>query len=257
MSISNKDSEEKKSEENNILSANKQKYSFIYNNNMNIITMNIKNDSLKLNVSINKIDENNNNNNNENANYYSKTYTFNELLKFNDIFKVCNNIKDIKKILDDIFMNKPIIEIEENNIKIIITKSITYSFDFNLPKTEKKIYEQDIEEVNNINKRQESNININNHIHNKDKNKYLIINNINFNIKSTHIDENNDKIAQNIKLKKRILTLEENQKNFKNLLQELENDKENRIKLLEEQLNKIKDKINKEETNSISHLFFD
>jgi hypothetical protein len=222
--------------------------------------MNIKNDSLKLNVCINKVDENrdnNNNNNNESANYYSKTYTFNELLKINDIFKGCNSIKDIKKILDDIFMNKPIIEIEENNIKIIITKTITYSFDFNLPKAEKKIYEQDIEEVNNINKKQENNINIYNHIHNKDKNKYLIINNINFNIKSTHLDENSDKIGQNIKLKKRILTLEENQKKFKNLLQELENDKENRIKLLEEQLNKIKDKINKEETNSISHLFFD
>ena len=255
MSISNKDLEEKKSEE----FINKQNYSLIYNNNMNIITMNIKNDSLKLNVCINKVDENNdnNNNNNESANYYSKTYTFNELLKINDIFKGCNSIKDIKKILDDIFMNKPIIEIEENNIKIIITKTITYSFDFNLPKAEKKFYEQDIEEVNNINKNQENNINICNHIHNKDKNKYLIINNINLYIKSTHLDENNDKICQNIKLKKRILTLEENQKKFKNLLQELENDKENRIKLLEEQLNKIKDKINKEETNSISHLFFD
>ena len=256
MSIVNKDLEKIKNEEKNILSDNKQNYSFVYNNNNNVITTNIKNEFLKLDVCINKVDENSNNNNNEHTNYYSKIFSFNELLKINDIFKGCNNIKDIKKILDNIFINKPLIEIEENNIKINIKETVTYSFDINLPKTDKNIYEQKIEEID---KKQENNINNinNNHIPDKDKNKYIIINNINFNIKS-NIDDNNDKMNnQNEILKKRIITLEENQKKFRNLLEELEKDKENRIKLLEEQLNKIKDKINKEETNSISHLFFD
>ena len=170
MSIVNKDLEQIKNEEKNILLDNKQNYSFVYNNNNNVITTNIKNDLLKLDVCVNKVDENNNNNNNENTNYYSKIFSFEELLKINDIFKGCNKIKDIKKILDNIFINKPLIEIEENNIKINIKETITYSFDFNLPKTDKNIYEKEIEEID---KKQENNIiNINNnYIPDKDKNK--------------------------------------------------------------------------------------
>ena len=44
--------------------------------------------------------------------------------------------------------------------------------------------------------------------------------------------------------------MEENQKNLKKIFEEIEKDKEKKIKLLEEQLNKIREKIKKQENNS-------
>ena len=247
--IINKDLGKDKIEENNkITNNNNHYYSFINNNNENIITMKIINNLLKLNVCIKELNGPNNNINN--INYYSKIFELNELIKINEIFKYCKEIKDVVKILDKIFLNNPLIIIEENKIKIYMKETIVYSFNFDLPKTEKTIFEQETEETSKILYNNNNNNNINNN--NKD---FIIVKNINLNINS--YKDNNCTFNENIKLKNRILILEENQKKTRDLLEELKKDKENKIKLIEEKLNKIKEKINKEETNSLSHLFFD
>lgn len=246
MSLINNNSEKKEikeknenDEKNKICSAkdikrNRNIYSFIYNNKMNIITLEFINNKINLKACIKEIDENNNYNN---INYYSKNFKLSDLTNLNEIFKLYNNINDIKQLLNNIFLNKPLISIEESSIKIYIKESITFSFNFELPKIDKKFWENECFNKSII----QSNNNNNNLVIDKIID-FFILGKINL-----KLDENNQ-------LKKRIMVLEEKQKMLKSIFEELEKEKENKIKILEEQLNKIKEKILKEEHNS--HIFF-
>ena len=97
--------------------------------------------------------------------------------------------------------------------------------------------------------KEKTHINSSNNNNNKFNN--FSIEKISFNILN---NKNNLVIDENKELKQRILALEENQKKIKMIFEELEKEKENKIKLFEEQLNKIKEKIEKEDNNSF--LFF-
>jgi len=236
MSLNNKNIKEidnKEKEEtiinpsNDFFENNKYQYSYLYENKLNIITMENINNFLKIIVCIKE-----NNPENDNSNYYSKYFNLNELTQISNIFKFYKDIDDIQQFLNNIFLNKPLIIIEENSIKINFKETIDFSFVFKLPKIEKNDLYKD-----------HKNIIIDNS--NKVSQKLSIEKEINLFIKNE-----NRELNENIELKKRILTLEENQKNLKNIFEEIEKDKENKIKILEEQLNKIKEKIKKHENNS-------
>ena len=212
---------------NDFFENNKYQYSYLYENKLNIITMENINNFLKIIVCIKE-----NNPENDNSNYYSKYFNLNELTQISNIFKFYKDIDDIQQFLNNIFLNKPLITIEENSIKINFKETIDFSFVFKLPKIEKNDLYKD-----------HKNIIIDNS--NKVSQKLSIEKEINLFIKNE-----NRELNENIELKKRILTLEENQKNLKNIFEEIEKDKENKIKILEEQLNKIKEKIKKHENNS-------
>jgi len=212
---------------NDFFENNKYQYSYLYENKLNIITMENINNFLKIIVCIKE-----NNPENDNSNYYSKYFNLNELTQISNIFKFYKDIDDIQQFLNNIFLNKPLITIEENSIKINFKETIDFSFVFNLPKIEKNDLYKD-----------HKNIIIDNS--NKFLQKLSIEKEINLFIKNENREMN-----ENNELKKRILTLEENQKNLKNIFEEIEKDKENKIKILEEQLNKIKEKIKKQENNS-------
>lgn len=237
MSLNNnniKEEDNKEKEEkiinNGLFKNNKYQYSYLCDNKMNIITMENINNLLKIIVCIKE-----NDNENENSNYYSKYFNLSELTHISNVFKFYNDIENIQNFLNKIFINKPLIAIEENNIKINFKETIDFSFVFKLPKVEKN-------DLYNDNK----NIIIDNS--NKILQKLSIEKGINLFIKNE-----NREMSENLELKKRILILEENQKNLKNIFEEIEKDKENKIKILEEQLSKIREKLKKQENNS--HLF--
>lgn len=224
----NKEKEEKFIRSNDgLFNNNKYQYSYLYNNKMNIISMENINNLLKIIVCIRE-----NDNENENSNYYSKYFNLSELTQISNVFKFYNDIENIQQFLNKIFINKPLINIEENSIKINFNETMDFSFAFKLPKVEK----------NNLYKDNE-NIIIDNS--NKISQKLSIEKEINLFIKNE-----NKEMNENIELKKRILILEESQKNLKNIFEEIEKDKEKKIKLLEEQLNKIREKLKKQENNS-------
>ena len=228
MNVKNKEKEETIiNPSNDFFENNKYQYSYLYENKLNIITMENINNFLKIIVCIKE-----NNPENDNSNYYSKYFNLNELTQISNIFKFYKDIDDIQQFLNNIFLNKPLIIIEENSIKINFKETIDFSFVFKLPKIEKNDLYKD-----------HKNIIIDNS--NKVSQKLSIEKEINLFIKNE-----NRELNENIELKKRILTLEENQKNLKNIFEEIEKDKENKIKILEEQLNKIKEKIKKHENNS-------
>ena len=224
----NKEKEEKFIRSNDgLFNNNKYQYSYLYNNKMNIISMENINNLLKIIVCIRE-----NDNENENSNYYLKYFNLSELTQISNVFKFYNDIENIQQFLNKIFINKPLINIEENSIKINFNETMDFSFAFKLPKVEK----------NNLYKDNE-NIIIDNS--NKISQKLSIEKEINLFIKNE-----NKEMNENIELKKRILILEESQKNLKNIFEEIEKDKEKKIKLLEEQLNKIREKLKKQENNS-------
>ena len=223
----NKEKEEKVNSNNGLFKSNKYQYSYLYDNKMNIITMENINNLLKIIACIKE-----NDNENDKSNYYSKYFNLSELTHISNIFKLYNDIENIQQFLNKIFINKPIIIIEENSIKINFKETIDFSFVFKLPKVEKN-------DLYNDNK----NIIIDNS--NKIKKKLSIEKEINLFIKN-----GNKELNENIELKKRILILEENQKNLKNIFEEIEKDKEKKMKILEEQLNKIREKLKKQENNS-------
>ena len=223
----NKEKEEKVNSNNGLFKSNKYQYSYLYDNKMNIITMENINNLLKIIACIKE-----NDNENDKSNYYSKYFNLSELTHISNIFKLYNDIENIQQFLNKIFINKPIIIIEENSIKINFKETIDFSFVFKLPKVEK------------------------NDLYNDNKN--IIIDNSNKIIKKLSIEKEinlfikngNKELNENIELKKRILILEENQKNLKNIFEEIEKDKEKKMKILEEQLNKIREKLKKQENNS-------
>jgi hypothetical protein len=223
----NKEKEEKVNSNNGLFKSNKYQYSYLYDNKMNIITMENINNLLKIIACIKE-----NDNENDKSNYYSKYFNLSELTHISNIFKLYNDIENIQQFINKIFINKPIIIIEENSIKINFKETIDFSFVFKLPKVEK------------------------NDLYNDNKN--IIINNIDKILQKLSIEKEinlfikneNRELNKNIELKKRILILEENQKNLKNIFEEIEKDKEKKIKILEEQLNKIREKLKNQENNS-------
>ena len=239
MSLINKllKSEENKEKNDTILNEenknNNHNYSFTNDNKLNIISFKIREKSLNINVCIKEIDENKQY---KSILYYSKFFKYKELLKISDIFKIYSNSKDIENFLNKIFSNQPLIKIEENNIKLFIKEMISYSFIFDLPKVDKMDFEKEKENENILINKE------NDLIIEKTIDLY-----IEKNIKNSELDENNQ-------LKKRILALEEKQKLLTNIFEEMEKEKENKIKILEDQLIKIKEKIKNEEINS--QIFF-
>ena len=239
MSLINKllKSEENKEKNDTILNEenknNNHNYSFTNDNKLNIISFKIREKSLDINVCIKEIDENKQY---KSILYYSKFFKYKELLKISDIFKIYSNSKDIENFLNKIFSNQHLIKIEENNIKLFIKEMISYSFIFDLPKVDKMDFEKEKENENILINKE------NDLIIEKTIDLY-----IEKNIKNSELDENNQ-------LKKRILALEEKQKLLTNIFEEMEKEKENKIKILEDQLIKIKEKIKNEEINS--QIFF-
>ena len=239
MSLINKllKSEENKEKNDTILNEenknNNHNYSFTNDNKLNIISFKIREKSLDINVCIKEIDENKQY---KSILYYSKFFKYKELIKISDIFKIYSNSKDIENFLNKIFSNQPLIKIEENNIKLFIKEMISYSFIFDLPKVDKMDFEKEKENENILINKE------NDLIIEKTIDLY-----IEKNIKNSELDENNQ-------LKKRILALEEKQKLLTNIFEEMEKEKENKIKILEDQLIKIKEKIKNEEINS--QIFF-
>ena len=92
-----------------------------------------------------------NDNENDNSNYYSKYFNLNELTQISNIFKLYKEIEDIQQFLNKIFLNKPLINIEGNILKINFKETIDFSFAFKLPKIEKNDLYKDNKDIINDN----------------------------------------------------------------------------------------------------------
>ena len=190
----------------------KHSYTFNFDNAINTIIIEINDNKLKIKVELKKNTENTTKN-------FSRDFTLNELQKINKIFKTFDKIEDTFELFDNIFTDKkelPILKDCDQNFQIQIKIDITKdSFILEIPKNDLNL-NLDIEDY----KRKMST-----------SSSVLKTNEL-----KTAMEENED-------LRKRIYTLEENQNKIIEFFKEYDKEKENRIKTLENQLSKIKQKV--------------
>ena len=190
----------------------KHSYTFNFDNSIHTVTIEIYDNKLKIKVELKKLSENI-------IKSFSRDFTLNELQKINKIFKTFDKIEDAFELFENLFTDKkelPIMKDYDQHFQIQIKIDITKDFFIlDIPKIE---FNLTFEMEDDKRKMSTSSL-------------LLKTNEL-----KTAMEENED-------LKKRIYTLEENQNKIIEFFKEYDKEKENRIKSLENQLTKIKQKV--------------